>query len=116
MLVKPTLVGVDMASTTTGYQEISLITSMTANAPTPPVAHDSSVTHTSTPTVPVSQIHGPRAPSTPDTPSVITSVSMSASPAPSHLVFMSLVTPSPHPPGTTTSTQMDLGPNTLLAS
>ena len=132
VLVKPSLAGVDIASTTTGYQEISLITSMTrvtsvirervargevqanttSTAPTPSVAPDSSVTHS--PTVPVSQIHGPGAPSTPDTPSVITGVSTSASPTPFHSVSMSLITLSPHPPGATTSTQMDLGPNTLL--
>ena len=75
--------------------------------PTPSAPH---ATHY---TAPVSQVQVP-ANSAQDTPSVITGTAPPGTRTPAHTTSMAMVTPSPSVPGTTTSTHMDSGPNTLL--
>ena len=62
---------------------------------------------------PVSQVQVPPT-STQDTPSVITGTAPPGTCTPARTTSMAMVTPSPSIPGTTTSTHMDSGPNTLL--
>ena len=66
------------------------------------------------PAAPPTQIQVSGATTAPETQSVLTGVVPSVVPPTSQSVSMAMVTPSRSPLGTTTATQMESGPNTLL--